>query len=110
MANKAATGVWLVDKSLTQASGGAVSLVCAENPSRGAVFIQNTGSGGTAYIVFNAAGAAAPSSITAGSSGVIAITTGSFLNLGGSGWVPCNAIYTAGTSADRLVCYETQNA
>lgn len=103
MSGKATTGVFLVDKTVTQT--GSSILAAAENPTRSALVIQNIGSNGCS-IVFAPAGGTATAS--AGGSGCVYLAANTFW-IGPVGAVPCNAVYTIGTASDKLVVYESQN-
>lgn len=103
MAGKASSGVFLVDKTVTQT--GASILAVAENATRSALTIQNIGANGCT-IVFAPAGGTATAS--AAGSGCIYLASGTFW-VGPVGAVPCNAVYTIGTANDKLVVYESQN-
>lgn len=103
MAGKASSGVFLVDKTVTQT--GSSILAVAENATRSALTIQNIGAADCS-IVFAPAGGTATAS--AGGSGCIVLAPKSFW-VGPVGAVPCNAVYTIGTTNDKLVVYESQN-
>jgi hypothetical protein len=103
VSGKATTGVFLVDKTVTQT--GSSILAAAENPTRSALVIQNIGSNGCS-IVFAPAGGTATAS--AGGSGCVYLAANTFW-IGPVGAVPCNAVYTIGTASDKLVVYESQN-
>lgn len=93
----------LNDCSITSLTGSTSQLLVAANPNRKYLYIYNSAASDKIYV--NLAGGTAGT--TATSTGTIAIAAGGNVQFdGNSTTMPINAIYTNGTSADAVICYE----
>lgn len=102
MSNKSQTGVGLVDSSILSLSGSSQQLM-AENPSRGALQIMNTGSAniGVRFVPLGGTRTDYPAAI-AGIGTFTIVPGGSYEPDGG--WIPQNAIEVIGTAAQPVAC------
>lgn len=102
MANKSASGVYLVESTITTLSGSS-QLLFAENPSRGYLLIENNGN---ANIGIRLAPPGSTATAATGSSGTITLVpTGSYEPGGGA--IPLNAIYIIGTAGQPVTALQT---
>ena len=99
MANKSSSNVGLVDKSIASLSGSS-ELLMAENETRGALLIMNTGTNNIG-IAFAPLGGTATAAI--GSAGTYTLVPGRAYEPDG-GFVPSNAIYVIGTLGQPVTC------
>lgn len=106
MANKSSTSVALIDKSISSLSGSS-QLLMAENQTRGAVLIMNTGTSNIG-IAFATLGSTATAAI--GSAGTYTLVPGGSYVGGDGGFVPVNAIYVIGTAGQPVTASETVNS
>ena len=106
MANKSSSNVGLIDKSISSLSGSS-QLLMAENETRGALLIMNTGTNNIG-IAFAPLGSTATAAI--GSAGTYTIVpNGSYVG-GDGGFIPTNAVYVIGTAGQPVTASETVNA
>ena len=106
MANKSSSNVGLIDKSISSLSGSS-QLLMAENETRGAVMIMNTGTDDIG-IAFAPIGGTATAAIGSGGTYTI-VPKGSYIG-GDGGFVPVNAISVIGTAGQPVTASETVNA
>lgn len=106
MANKSSSNVGLVDKSISSLSGSS-QLLMAENETRGALLIMNTGSANVG-IAFAPIGSTATAAI--GTAGTYTLVPGRAYVGGDGGFVPVNAVYVIGTAGQPVTASETVNA
>jgi hypothetical protein len=106
MANKASSNVGLVDKSIASLSGSS-QLLMAENETRGALYIMNTGTSNVG-VAFAPIGGTATASI--GTGGTYTLVPNGSLTAGDGGFIPTNAVYVIGTIGQPLTASETVNA
>jgi hypothetical protein len=106
MANKSSSNVGLVDKSISSLSGSS-QLLMAENETRGALYIMNTGLANIG-VAFAPIGGTAAAALGAG--GTYTIVPNGSLTAGDGGFIPTNAIYIIGTAGQPVTASETVNA
>ena len=106
MANKSSTSVALIDKSISSLSGSS-QLLMAENQTRGALHIMNTGTSNIG-IAFATLGSTATAAI--GGAGTYTLVPGGSYTAGDGGFIPVNAIYVIGTAGQPVAASETVNS
>lgn len=107
MANKAATGVGLVDRSIASLGGSSQKLM-SQNLQRGALMIQNVGNAnvGFAFAAVTSDGTDGSATAAIGSSGTYTLApNGSFV--ADAGFIPLGAIYVIGTSGQPVTASES---